>query len=127
MSSYDPTDTQGDKRAKYRFFSTVRRGYRPSTEFTGAKSPQSGDGAPSLETSGDVTVDVHGRADDEDLLTEILEDYDGYQFAGEYDCLGGVVVESRESRVRVNNTFDSILDGVWEDNLKELSELLFDR
>ncbi|SDL99266.1 V/A-type H+-transporting ATPase subunit E [Halogranum gelatinilyticum] len=79
------------------------------------------------EFDGDDEVRVHGRADDEELLTEILADYDGYSFAGDYDCLGGVVVESETSRVRVNNTFDSVLEDVWEDNLKELSTRLFDQ
>jgi V/A-type H+-transporting ATPase subunit E len=73
------------------------------------------------------SVSVYGRADDEELLEDLLEDYDGFSVAGEYDCLGGVVVESEESRVRVNNTFDSILETVWEDNLKELSDRLFER
>ncbi|WP_299335137.1 V-type ATP synthase subunit E [Haloplanus sp.] len=73
------------------------------------------------------SVSVYGRADDAELLEDLLEDYDGFSVAGEYDCLGGVVVESEESRVRVNNTFDSILETVWEDNLKELSDRLFER
>jgi V/A-type H+-transporting ATPase subunit E len=73
------------------------------------------------------SVSVYGRADDEALLEDLLEDYDDFSVAGEYDCLGGVVVESEESRVRVNNTFDSILETVWEDNLKELSNRLFER
>jgi V/A-type H+-transporting ATPase subunit E len=72
-------------------------------------------------------VSVYGRGDDEALLEDILEDYDGYSVAGTYDCLGGVVVESEESRVRVNNTFDSILDTVWEDSLKQLSTRLFEQ
>jgi len=67
---------------------------------------------------------VYGRADDEDLLREILSDYD-LEYAGEYDCLGGVVVESESSRVRVNNTFDSVVADVWEDNLREISDRLF--
>jgi V/A-type H+-transporting ATPase subunit E len=73
------------------------------------------------------SVSVYGRADDEALLEDLLEGYDGFSVAGTYDCLGGVVVESEESRVRVNNTFDSILETVWEDNLKELSDRLFER
>ena len=81
----------------------------------------------SEEFDDDATVQVYGRAADETLLTKILADYDGYSFAGEYDCLGGVVVESTSSRVRVNNTFDSVLEDVWEDNLKELSTRLFDQ
>lgn len=81
----------------------------------------------SEEFDDDATVQVYGRAADETLLTKILADYDDYSFAGEYDCLGGVVVESTSSRVRVNNTFDSVLEDVWEDNLKELSTRLFDQ
>ncbi|WP_247729758.1 V-type ATP synthase subunit E [Halovivax limisalsi] len=76
--------------------------------------------------SGDA-VRVYGRADDRELLESIVDDYDGYEVAGERDCLGGVVVESEGSRVRVNNTFDSILEDVWEENLREISERLFEQ
>ncbi|WP_265108936.1 V-type ATP synthase subunit E [Halosolutus halophilus] len=72
-------------------------------------------------------VSVYGRADDKELIESILADYDGYEYAGEYDCLGGVVVESEQSRVRVNNTFDSVLEDVWEDNLREISNRLFEQ
>jgi V/A-type H+-transporting ATPase subunit E len=72
------------------------------------------------------SVRVSGRADDQELLESILADYDGFEYAGEYDCLGGVVVESDASRIRVNNTFDSVLDDVWEDNLRNVSERLFE-
>lgn len=75
---------------------------------------------------GDDVV-VYGRADDAELLESILADYDGYEYAGDYDCLGGVVVESEASRVRVNNTFDSVLEDVWEDNLQEISNRLFEQ
>ncbi|MCD2202915.1 V-type ATP synthase subunit E [Halobacterium sp. KA-6] len=78
------------------------------------------------EFDADADVSVYGRADDEDLISDILDDYDGYEYAGEHDCLGGVVVESETSRVRVNNTFDSVIDDVWENNLKEISARLFD-
>jgi V/A-type H+-transporting ATPase subunit E len=81
--------------------------------------------AGSVEFDG-VDVQVYGRADDADLLEDVLADYDGYELAGEYDCLGGVVLESEGSRVRVNNTFDSVLAVVWEDNLREVSSQLFE-
>ena len=73
------------------------------------------------------SVSVYGRADDAELLEELADEYDGFEYAGEYDCLGGVVVEGADSRVRVNNTFDSVLAGVWEDNLKNVSEILFEQ
>lgn len=82
--------------------------------------------AASVEFEDVGDVHVYCRADDADLLEDILTDYDGYEVAGERDCLGGVVVEATDSRVRVNNTFDSVLDTVWEDNLKEVSARLFD-
>lgn len=82
--------------------------------------------AASTEFDDDADVRVFGRADDEALISDILDDYDGYEYAGEYDCLGGVVVESDTSRVRVNNTFDSVLEDVWENNLKAISARLFD-
>ncbi|MBZ6495585.1 V-type ATP synthase subunit E [Natrinema longum] len=78
-----------------------------------------------FDEGDDVTV--YGRSDDAELLESILEEYDGYEYAGEYDCLGGVVVESDQSRVRVNNTFDSVLEDVWEDNLQEISNRLFEQ
>jgi V/A-type H+/Na+-transporting ATPase subunit E len=83
--------------------------------------------ATAAEFDEDATVQIYGRADDAELLTSLLEEYDDLAHAGEYDCLGGVVAESKQSRIRVNNTFDSVFDDVWEDNLKEASARLFEQ
>ncbi|MFB6132893.1 MAG: V-type ATP synthase subunit E [Halanaeroarchaeum sp.] len=72
------------------------------------------------------TLRIYTRPDDTDLLESILDEYDDCELAGTHDCLGGVVVESDETRVRVNNTFDSLLDDVWEDNLKQISARIFE-
>jgi len=72
-------------------------------------------------------VSVYGRPDDRELIEDLLAEYDGFEYAGERDCLGGVIVESEASRVRVKNTFDSILEDVWEDNLREISSRLFEQ
>jgi V/A-type H+-transporting ATPase subunit E len=79
------------------------------------------------EFDDDATVEVYGRADDQALFEDLLAEYDGFVYAGEYECLGGLVAESQQSRVRVKNTFDSILDEVWEDNLREISNRLFEQ
>lgn len=79
------------------------------------------------EFADDSSVRVYGRADDSQLLESILSEYENFDYAGEFDCLGGVVTESEASRVRVNNTFDSVLDSVWEDELRAVSERLFER
>jgi V/A-type H+-transporting ATPase subunit E len=78
------------------------------------------------EFASDASVRVSGRPADEDLLTSIVDDYEGFEYAGEYDCLGGVVAASEGSRVRITNTFDSVLEQVWEAELQETSTRLFD-
>ena len=83
--------------------------------------------AASEEFEDGDTVRVYGKPEDDELLTDVVTDYDGYEYAGEYDCLGGVVVESDQSRLRVNNTFDSVLEAVWEDNLQDISNRLFEQ
>lgn len=80
--------------------------------------------ATEFEASDDVSV--YGRSDDADLIKSLVSDYEGFDYAGEYECLGGVVVESEASRLRVNNTFDSVLDTVWDDELKTISARLFE-
>jgi V/A-type H+-transporting ATPase subunit E len=71
-------------------------------------------------------ADVYTRSADTELVTEILAEYDGFELAGETDCLGGVVLEGRDGRLRVDNTFDSVLETVWNENLKALSDVLFE-
>jgi len=83
--------------------------------------------AAATEFDDDDSVVVHGRADDEALLEDLLEAYDGFSVGEPVDCLGGVIVESETSRVRVNNTFDSVLESVWDDQLKDISALLFEQ
>jgi len=82
--------------------------------------------AASTEFEDVEAAEVYGRSDDEELLASILEEYDGFEYGGETDCLGGVVVESDSSRVRINNTFDSILEDVWQESLREISDELFE-
>ena len=78
------------------------------------------------EFDDDEDVAVYTRSEDVDLLEELVADRNA-AVDGEVDCLGGVVAESDTSRVRVNNTFDSVLDTVWDDELKQISERLFDQ
>jgi V/A-type H+-transporting ATPase subunit E len=83
--------------------------------------------AAASEFEGADAVSVYARAEDRELVESLLAAHDGFTYVGEYDCLGGVVVESEASRVRINNTFDSVLETVWEDQLKDVSARLFDQ
>ncbi|HII51847.1 MAG TPA: V-type ATP synthase subunit E [Halobacteriales archaeon] len=70
-------------------------------------------------------VVVYGNVGDEKLLKSLLKKHKGVKYGGEYECIGGVVMESESARMRVNNTFDSIIETVWTEELKNISELLF--
>ena len=70
-------------------------------------------------------VVVYGYVGDEKLLKSLLKKHKGVKYGGEYECIGGVVMESESARMRVNNTFDSIIETVWTEELKNISELLF--
>ncbi|QWC19357.1 V-type ATP synthase subunit E [Halorubrum sp. 2020YC2] len=80
----------------------------------------------SLAEFDDEDVAVYTRAEDIELLEALVADRNA-EVDGEVDCLGGVVAESDTSRVRVNNTFDSVLESVWDDELKNISQRLFDQ
>jgi Archaeal/vacuolar-type H+-ATPase subunit E len=76
----------------------------------------------------DGPIEIYCRADDRELLEQLAERYDDKElrYAGEADCLGGVVAESDSSQVRVTNTFDAVLADVWDENLRETADRLFD-
>jgi len=78
------------------------------------------------EFDDDEQAAVYTRAEDVELLEELVADRNAV-VDGEVDCLGGVVAESDTSRVRVNNTFDSVLESVWDDELKQVAKQLFDQ
>ncbi len=49
----------------------------------------------------------------------------GPAFAGTVDRLGGIVIESADGRTRLDLTYDSILDDLWQDLLKEVAQTLW--
>ena len=79
-----------------------------------------------LAEFGDEHVAIYTRTEDVELVETLVAERNA-SVDGEIDCFGGVVGESDGSRVRVNNTFDSVLEAVWDDELKNISEQLFDQ
>ena len=49
----------------------------------------------------------------------------GGNFAGTIECLGGVVIESADGSQRLDLTYDSLLDDLWDDVLKEVAQALW--
>lgn len=68
---------------------------------------------------------VYSAERDEDMVRELVDGEPGYTYGGTEEMLGGVVVEAEDGDVRIDNTFDSILDGVWQEELGEVSDRLF--
>jgi V/A-type H+-transporting ATPase subunit E len=64
---------------------------------------------------------VYAAEDDEEMVQDLVDDFDGFEYGGTTEVLGGVVVESGNGEVRVDNSFDSVLEQVWNDSLREVS------
>lgn len=80
----------------------------------------------SMEEFKDVKdVVVYCKLEDGKLLKSLLKKHKDVKYGGEYECIGGVVMESESARMRVNNTFDSVIETVWTEELKNISEVLF--
>jgi V/A-type H+-transporting ATPase subunit E len=58
---------------------------------------------------------VYSRESDKELLGR-------EKFGGVIDCLGGVIVENADKNIRVNYTFDELLQGVKEAHLNEVAK-----
>ena len=74
--------------------------------------------------AGELTL--HGREADAELLSSIAADHDALEVGDPIGCLGGVIIESSAADVRVNNTFDTILEQMWDREVSAVSDELFD-
>ncbi len=83
---------------------------------------------PLLETSVEELDEDEGTVycaeGDEELVQGLVDEYEGLEFGGTTDVLGGVVVESSDGRIRVDNSFDSVLNTVWNNSMREVSNRL---
>ncbi|MEA1868964.1 MAG: V-type ATP synthase subunit E [Euryarchaeota archaeon] len=80
--------------------------------------------------SGDATRVYSSRQDQpivERLCDELLETkLTKLEYAGNIDCIGGIVLETEDETVRLDYTFDTILSEVSERSMKQISGILFD-
>ena len=49
----------------------------------------------------------------------------GYDFGGNINSTGGIVITSADGSVNLDYTFDSILQDVWDASMKPVSDILF--
>ncbi len=69
---------------------------------------------------------VYSRKEDEDIVKSVIDELKlDLKYAGNIDCLGGVILEDPSGEVRINLTFDELLSQVYEQKLSEVSKILF--
>ncbi|ADI73165.1 H+transporting two-sector ATPase E subunit [Methanohalobium evestigatum Z-7303] len=56
---------------------------------------------------------------------EIVKKLSSLEYAGNIDCIGGIVIENSDGSVRLNYTYDTILKSVYDQSLKQISDILF--
>jgi V/A-type H+-transporting ATPase subunit E len=49
----------------------------------------------------------------------------GYEYGGNIDCLGGILVTSADGTVNLDYTFESIMEDVWSESTRSISDMLF--
>jgi len=49
----------------------------------------------------------------------------GSRFGGTIECAGGIVIESDDGTRRIDLRFETLLEDIWEDSVKELAEILW--
>lgn len=49
----------------------------------------------------------------------------GVEFGGEIDCIGGITAEEKGGKLRLNFTYESLLEDVWKECQKDVADILF--
>lgn len=69
---------------------------------------------------------VYSRREDEDLVKSIIQELKlDVKYGGYVECLGGVVLESEDGEVRLNLTFDELLNRLYDQKVGEVAKILF--
>ncbi len=69
---------------------------------------------------------VYSRKEDEELVKSLIQQLKlDVKYAGNVECLGGIVFEDPSGEVRINLTFDEFLNQLYEQKLSEVSKILF--
>ncbi|MCK4459607.1 MAG: V-type ATP synthase subunit E [Methanosarcinales archaeon] len=75
--------------------------------------------------SGDATR-VYSSQQDRPTVEQLCTDR-SINYAGDIDCIGGILLETDDRTVRLDYTFDTIMDEVSERSMKRVSQILFEQ
>ncbi len=74
-----------------------------------------------LDKHGSSGTRVYSNERDAKFVQEMTD----LTYMGEIDCIGGLVIENNDGTVRMDYTYDRILEDVSEQSLKQISDILF--
>ena len=64
---------------------------------------------------------IYSNRDSEDIVKRLSS----LEYAGNIECIGGVVIENEDGTIRLDYTYDLLLKNVNDQSLKQLSDILF--
>ena len=65
---------------------------------------------------------IYSNQEDADYVKRMVGNY---QFAGTIQCSGGIIVENSDKTQRLNMTYETLLDDLWQEKIGEVAEILF--
>ncbi len=69
---------------------------------------------------------IYSNKDDEDLVKSIIQELGlNARYGGNVECLGGFIIESADGEIRINLTFEELLNQLYEQKMSEISKMLF--
>ncbi len=68
---------------------------------------------------------IYSRKEDESVVKEIIGSLGKkIEYGGNINCLGGVILEDSKEGIRINLTFDELLNQLFEQEMSEVSKIL---
>ncbi|MEM0332472.1 MAG: V-type ATP synthase subunit E [Archaeoglobaceae archaeon] len=79
-----------------------------------------------IEKNAKPGMFVYSSKAEEKLVKDIIKNLKlDLKFAGNIECLGGIILEDPATKIRLNLTFDEFLVSLYEQKLSEVSKILF--
>ena len=79
-----------------------------------------------LEKNASPGMVVYSRKEDEEIVKDLIKELNlEVTYGGNIECIGGIILEDPAGDIRLNLTFDELVNQVYEQKLSEVSKLLF--
>ncbi len=79
-----------------------------------------------INAKSDNATRVYASQQDRSTVEQLCTDR-SIKYAGDINCIGGIILETEDKTVRLDYTFDTIMDEVSERSMKQVSHILFEQ